>query len=168
VLTRPTAPDSQPAPHVRPLPGGKTFIVTWNRPAEPNGIIFRYELHQRLFPALPDDRGKSVYTSSPSTNPGASNLRNATITGLVPFTWYEFRVVTYTAEVSGDTASNWTKQRTAEAGKVLGHSLYDNDECKYVPGKYTRRQQALNIQICLAILRIHSSLIFNLLFFIIL
>ena len=123
ILTRPTAPDSQPAPDVFPLPGGKSFIVTWDRPAEPNGIIFRYELHQRLFPALPDDRGKLVYSSAPSTNPGASNLRNTTVTGLAPFTWYEFRVVTYTAEVSGDTASNWTKQRTAEAGKVLGANL---------------------------------------------
>jgi hypothetical protein len=72
-----------------------------------------------LFPALPDNGGKLVYSSSPSTNPGADNLRNTTISGLIPFTWYEFRVVTYTAQVSGDTASNWTRQRTAEAGKVL-------------------------------------------------
>ncbi len=118
-LTRPTAPDNQPAPDVVALPGGKSFIVTWDKPAEPNGIIFRYELHQRLFPALPDNGGKLVYSSSPSTNPGADNLRNTTISGLIPFTWYEFRVVTYTAQVSGDTASNWTRQRTAEAGKVL-------------------------------------------------
>lgn len=119
ILTRPTAPDSQPAPDVIPLPGGKSFAVTWREPAEPNGMIFRYELHLRVFPALPGDGWSVEYSSSPSVNPGAENLRNTTVTGLKPFTLYELRVVTFTADVSGDTASNWTIQRTAEAGKGL-------------------------------------------------
>ena len=117
ILTHSTRPDSQPAPHLFPLPGGNSFIVTWDKPKEPNGVIFRYELYKRLLRAHSDSNGEIVYSSSPSANPGADNLRNTTITGLVPFTWYEFRVVTFTSQVGGDTASNWTSQRTAEAGK---------------------------------------------------
>ena len=119
ILTRPTRPDSQPAPNVVPLPGGESFIITWEKPAEPNGIINLYELYRRRFVSgRPDNSATMVHHSSPSVNPGASDLRNTTDTGLVPFTWYEYRVRTYTAQVSGDTASNWTRQRTAEAGKV--------------------------------------------------
>ena len=116
IVTRPTRPDSQPAPHVVPIPGGESFIVTWEKPAEPNGKISLYELYRRNVPSLPGDSGRSVHRSFPSANPGASDLRNTTDAGLIPFTSYEYRVVTHTAQVSGDTASNWTRQRTAEAG----------------------------------------------------
>ncbi|XP_028396319.1 LOW QUALITY PROTEIN: usherin-like [Dendronephthya gigantea] len=115
VLTSQTAPDSQPAPNLVPLPGGTSFVVSWDEPAEPNGRIFQYELLKRLFPSHPDNRGKVAYRSHPLENPGADNLRNTTIRGLIPFTWYEFQVVSYTAQVAGDTASNWTRGRTAEA-----------------------------------------------------
>ena len=114
VHTRPTRPDSQPAPQVASLPGGETVQVYWKEPAKPNGRIFRYELYMRGTPFT--GQGTLKYTSSPAHDPDPSKFRNTTVDGLTPFTEYEFQVKTYTADVSGDTSSNWTRHRTGEGG----------------------------------------------------
>ena len=115
VNTKPTRPDSQPPPTVTSLPGGQSVQVTWDDPDKPNGRIFRYELYMRGEPFVGE--GRQIYVSSPAHDPDPSRFRNATVAGLTPFTWYEFRVRTYTADVSGDTASNWTRHRSGEGSK---------------------------------------------------
>ena len=106
--TRSAAPDSQPAPYLTPLEGGQSIHVYWDPPAQPNGVIQFYDLFMR---------------QSPFNNAGATQAtklnplqRNFTVTGLRPYTEYEFRVVSYTSQVKGDTSSTWTRTRTLENG----------------------------------------------------
>ena len=108
--TRSAAPDSQPAPYATALADGKSVLVSWDAPSRPNGVILFYDLYMRL---------------SPFTDPGTTQgvklnplQRNYTVSGLRPYTFYEFRVVSYTAQVSGDTSSTWTRLRTLENGKL--------------------------------------------------
>ncbi len=107
--TRSARPDSQPAPYVTPLTGGQSVFVYWDAPAQPNGVILFYDLFMR----------QSPFTGSGTTQALKLNPlhRNYTVTGLTPYTLYEFRVVSYTAQVSGDTSSSWTRVRTQENSK---------------------------------------------------
>ena len=106
--TRSAAPDSQPAPYLTPLDGGQSIHVYWDSPAEPNGVIQFYDLFMRQSPF--NDAGT---TQATKLNPAQ---RNYTVTGLRPYTEYEFRVVSYTSQVKGDTSSSWTRTRTLENG----------------------------------------------------
>ena len=108
VSTRAAAPDSQPAPYVTPLPGGKVVFVHWDPPAQPNGRIQFYDLYYHPVPKI---GGDIVFNTLNTAN------RNYTVTSLKPYTLYEFRVICYTAQVKGSTASNWTTVRTLEGGK---------------------------------------------------
>ena len=109
--TRSARPDSQPAPYTRPLARGQSVFVYWDAPARPNGVILFYDLFMR----------QSPFTGSGTTQ--ALKLdplnRNYIVTGLVPYTEYEFRIVSYTAQVSGDTPSTWTRVRTLENGEYF-------------------------------------------------
>ncbi|KAK3721659.1 hypothetical protein QZH41_003681 [Actinostola sp. cb2023] len=113
VKTRQAAPDSQPMPDITLILGGESVIVTWNEPAVPNGKVFRYDMYMRAHPF--SGSGNAITPSSPV------DVRNMTVTKLVPYTLYEFRVVSYTAEVNGDTSSAWKRVRTAE-GVPTGES----------------------------------------------
>ena len=109
VATRSAAPDSQPAPYCTPLSGGRSIYVYWDPPAQPNGRLLFYDLYVRGAPF--SDAGRTVAVN---LNPQA---RNYTVTGLRPYTLYEFRVRSYTSQVKGDTDSNWTRIRTLQSGK---------------------------------------------------
>lgn len=115
ILTRPTLPDFQPEPTVTSLPGGNAVEVQWDEPPEPNGRILRYELWMRV--AGSSGVGTLKYNSNPAHDSNPLNFRRANVTGLVPFTEYEFRVRTFTAQVSGDRASEWKLHRTGEGSK---------------------------------------------------
>ena len=91
------------------------MTVEWERPAEPNGRIFRYELYMRWAPFT--GSGSEMYSSSPAHDSDSSTFRKTNVTDLSPFTEYGFRVRTYTADVDGDRASDWTRHRTGEGSK---------------------------------------------------
>ncbi|XP_048585709.1 usherin isoform X2 [Nematostella vectensis] len=110
ITTLTTAPDFQPMPTVSPQPGGTVVHVTWDEPPVPNGNIYMYEIYMRGRPF--SGAGTLKFKLYPQNNP--EDPRNTSVSGLTPFTEYEFRVVTYTAPTSGDTSSEWRRQRTAE------------------------------------------------------
>ena len=108
--TRSAAPDSQPAPYLTPLDGGQSIYVYWDPPAEPNGVIQFYDLFMRQSPF-----NTAGATQATKLNP---LQRNFTVTRLRPYTEYEFRVVSYTSPVRGDTSSTWARTRTLENGTL--------------------------------------------------
>ena len=109
--TRSAAPDSQPAPYLTPLEGGQSIYVYWDPPAEPNGVVQFYDLFMRRSPS--SDAGTTQGTKLNQAQ------RNFTVTGLRPYTDYDFRVVSYTSQVKGDTSSTWASTRTLENGLIL-------------------------------------------------
>ena len=115
IVTAPTLPDFQPAPNVTSFPGGKAVEVQWDEPPEPNGRVLRYELYMRSSPF--QGVGTLKYNSNPAHDSNPVHFRKTNVTGLQPFTEYEFRVITTTAQVSGDRASDWTRHRTGEGSE---------------------------------------------------
>ena len=110
ILTLPTLPDFQPAPNVTSFPGGTAVTVEWDEPPVPNGRILRYELYMRAAPFT--SGGVLKFNSNP-----AHDSKKTNVTGLMPFTEYEFMVRTFTAQVRGDIASEWTRHKTGEGSK---------------------------------------------------
>ena len=108
VSTRSAAPDSQPAPYVSLGTGGMSAVVTWDAPSQPNGEINFYDLYQRASPFT--GQGNSIGVQLKPEN------RTFQVTGLLPYTEYEFRIVSQTTQVKGSTSSNWTRIRTLEGG----------------------------------------------------
>ena len=132
--TRSTAPESQPAPYLRAQVGGLSVYVYWDTPAQPNGVIQFYDLFMRHSPFS----GPGT-TQATKLNP---TQRNFTVHGLRPYTEYEFRVVSYTSQVKGDTTSTWTRVRTLENGKkaialslLFYQSDYPKETAVWVPDK---------------------------------
>ena len=108
VSTRSAAPDSQPAPYVSLGTGGTSAVVTWDAPSQPNGEINFYDLYQRASPFT--GQGNSIGVQLKPEN------RTFQVTGLLPYTEYEFRIISQTSQVKGSTSSNWTRIRTLEGG----------------------------------------------------
>ena len=94
-------PDGLKAPNVTVL-NSSSVHVTWQEPALPNGRVVSYELNRR------SERGVETLLF---TGLGFS----FTVSGLEPFTDYEFRVEARTSAGSG--SSNWTPIKTFEDGK---------------------------------------------------
>lgn len=110
ISTRSAAPDSQPAPYLNTVTGGTGVVITWDAPSQPNGEIQFYDLYQRSHPFTGEGNTVGVQLKP--------NHRSHAVNGLQPYMEYEFRVVSYTAQVSGSTSSNWTRVRTSEGGKI--------------------------------------------------
>ncbi|XP_066923568.1 usherin-like [Clytia hemisphaerica] len=106
ISTKSAAPDSQPAPYVRLLTGGTSLVVTWDAPSRPNGEIQFYDLMQRNAPFQGEGNTLGVRLTPDN--------RTFDVTGLLPYTEYELRIVAYTTQVKGSTTSNWTRIRTLE------------------------------------------------------
>lgn len=94
-------PDGLKAPNVTVL-NSTSVYVTWQEPALPNGRLVSYELNRR------GERGveRLLFTGLGF---------NFTVTGLEPFTDYEFRVKASTSAGSG--SSDWTPIKTFEDGE---------------------------------------------------
>jgi usherin len=103
VQTAEAAPTSQPPPNVATL-SDTQLSLTWEAPAEPNGVILGYRIFQREAPF--EDDGVQIMNVDAATQSLAVN-------DLEPFTRYQFRVESYTKE--GGTSSEWTEGRTGEA-----------------------------------------------------
>ncbi|MFT7813012.1 usherin [Arapaima gigas] len=127
VTTSQAAPRLQAAPRVHA--GGATLLyVDWDPPAQPNGVIVRYELFMRGPVELGDAGNRSapeqrVFHStgwlSPQPTAGstsgtmpASPQNTATVSGLEPFSSYQFRVLS--VNMASSTLSDWTTGRTDE------------------------------------------------------
>nr|XP_047132108.1 usherin isoform X3 [Hydra vulgaris] len=115
IITLFTAPDSQPAPHLLPLPGGTSVIVFWDAPEKPNGQIQFYEIFIRTEPFLGDG---NLIASNLSINNLTFKVEN-----LKPFLYYEFRVVSYTS-ILNSVSSNWSKIRTSEGVPAGENAIY--------------------------------------------
>ena len=107
VRTLEAPPTFQPAPNVTSL-SSSSLLITWDIPNEPNGIITRYEVHQRNAPFVGE--GFIVGTV-------LSGVERFTVNDLRPFTVYEFRVVSYSG--GGGTPSEWSIGITDEDSESL-------------------------------------------------
>ncbi|XP_013375386.1 PREDICTED: usherin isoform X1 [Chinchilla lanigera] len=97
----------------------------WGPPAEPNGIVIKYELHMKRSGSTEEHR---VFQSSgwlgprPSAEPADGNAQRppqtaATVAGLEPHTEYAFKV---SAEnMVGSVSSAWISERTGESAPVF-------------------------------------------------
>ncbi len=80
----------------------RNATATWSPPTSPNGIILSYRLEYRLL------LGSMVTTAADVS----ASVTEATATGLLPVTTYEFRVVA--TNVIGDGESEWVLVITGE------------------------------------------------------
>lgn len=97
----PTFPDIQ----------SEYVVVSWNPPANPNGVLTRYDVSYR--PLL----GDIVFHESLPANTTQTN-----VTGLEPFTIYEFRIEVYNN--AGKASSDFTDAQTLEgAPEGLGNII---------------------------------------------
>ena len=86
----------------------RNVTATWSPPEMPNGIITSYELHYRLaFVSMLNGPGEPVLAA---VVPG--NITTATVTGLLPASIYEFRLVAVNSVAEGE--SEWFLIVTAE------------------------------------------------------
>ncbi|XP_076156222.1 usherin [Alosa pseudoharengus] len=128
VVTAQIPPLHQAPPRVRALGPGEVE-VEWDPPAQPNGVIIRYELFMRGPLQAPDNDTvapppeERVFLSSGWLNPqplmhsANENVLSppqggTNVSSLEPFSWYAFRVLT--VNMAGSVLSEWTAIRTAE------------------------------------------------------
>ena len=107
VRTLEAPPTFQSAPNVTSL-SSSSLLITWDIPAEPNGILTRYDIVQRNSPFVGEGFAVGMVL-----NRG----ERFTVNGLRPFTVYEFQVVSYTG--GGGTASEWTNGITDEDSESI-------------------------------------------------
>ena len=107
IMSAETAPAFQPAPNVIVI-NSTSVRVSWEAPSQPNGVITMYEIFQRVSPFS----GDGILVQSVS-----ANVRYLVVSGLEPFTVYEFSVISHTS--AGGTQSIWVQGTTNEEGKYL-------------------------------------------------
>lgn len=105
VETAEAPPTFQPAPSVVTL-SATALSVQWSAPDQPNGVIIRYDVFQREAPF--EGGGVEVATVN-------SSVFMVEVSGLLPFTTYQFSVESHTA--AGGTRSEWSEGTTAQSGK---------------------------------------------------
>ncbi|XP_071790086.1 usherin-like isoform X2 [Asterias amurensis] len=111
------------------------FLITWEPPSEPNGIITHYELFMRGLPGPDGSRDPPVTrifhpagyynprpTVTPLETPADPPATNYTQDGLDPFTVYEFKATARNAAGTGE--SDWVPARTLEASPVSTPAPY--------------------------------------------
>ncbi|XP_062312043.1 usherin-like, partial [Osmerus eperlanus] len=127
LLTAPAPPQDQPPPRLNAT-GPHQIHACWDPPAQPNGVIIKYEillrgpmeLQENLTSPAPE---QSVFISSGwldlSIPPGSANgsadpppESSAVVTGLQPFSTYQLRVLT--VNMAGSVTSDWSSVRTEE------------------------------------------------------
>ena len=106
VQTLQAAPRLQTPPVVTAL-NSTAVRVEWTTPTSPNGLLIQYDVRKREVPFS----GNGVLVQSV----GAA-VFSLVVGGLVPFTTFQFAVVSYT--VGGGAQSDWTAGTTNETGKV--------------------------------------------------
>ncbi|XP_048212729.1 usherin [Perognathus longimembris pacificus] len=96
----------------------------WTSPLDPNGIIIRYELYMRRLGSTEESQvfqSRGWFNPHPfsrSANEHAEKWPQMTahITGLEPYTEYEFRVLA--VNMAGSVSSAWISERTGESVPV--------------------------------------------------
>ena len=95
------------------------ITVNWVEPAQPNGIIVKYEIYIRSSPFVGDGLLIGVVSGDVSF---------FTIDTLQPFVEYEFSVASFTS--AGGKRSEWTREMTEEAGVYIV-VLHHYHECMH-------------------------------------
>ncbi|XP_058131204.1 usherin [Dasypus novemcinctus] len=129
VTTAQAPPQRQRPPDVQKT-SSTELHVEWSPPREPNGIIIRYELYMKRLSSSGEIMsaesqvfqsggwlGFHPFTKSASENALKPPQTTTVITGLEPFTRYEFRVLA--VNMAGSVSSAWTSERTEESAPLL-------------------------------------------------
>ena len=111
IQTLQAPPTFQPAPNVTAV-SSSSLLITWDIPDEPNGIIARYDIFQRNDPFTGNGFIIGTVTSS---------VPQFVVNQLLPFTAYEFSVVSYTE--GGGAQSEWSRGTTEEDGECTVFGL---------------------------------------------
>ncbi len=106
IRTEEDVPESQTPPTLTII-NSSAIQVTWIEPMQPNGVIVKYELLQRVFPFA--DIGMSIANIS-------NNILSFAVRNLQSFTDYEFSVSSFTSV--GGKQSDWTRGKTGESGEL--------------------------------------------------
>ena len=105
VKTLEAAPEGQYQPRLIAR-GPSAIDVMWDRPAEPNGVIYQYKIHRRPFGVTSNGLLINVVDGETFTFTNAGPE-------LQSYTEYEYRITAVNR--IGETTSNWVKVRTLEA-----------------------------------------------------
>ncbi|XP_002760562.4 usherin [Callithrix jacchus] len=129
VTTAQAPPQRLSPPKVQTISSTELHIE-WYPPTELNGIIIRYELYMRRLRSSEETTSEEsrVFQSSGWLSPHSfaeSSYENAlkppqtatTVTGLEPYTKYEFRVLA--VNMAGSVSSAWVSERTGESAPVF-------------------------------------------------
>lgn len=107
ITTLEASPEFQPAPTIIALNSSSVQIM-WEAPKQPNGEIVMYQVDQRLV---------NNSENSTTVNTVPANIFQLIVSGLEPYTFYEYRIISFTN--GGGTSSIWVQIRTLEAGKLI-------------------------------------------------
>ncbi|KAM9212500.1 usherin [Dugong dugon] len=129
VTTAQAPPQGLSPPRVRKTSSTELHIE-WVPPSEPNGIILRYELYMKRLSSNGETSSAESrvfqnsgwlsphpFTESANENALQPPQTATVITGLEPYTSYEFRVLA--VNMAGSVSSAWTSERTGESVPVF-------------------------------------------------
>ncbi|XP_055085949.1 usherin [Periophthalmus magnuspinnatus] len=127
LLTASAPPQNQPPPNVTTT-GPHTLNASWEPPAQPNGVITKYEVFLRgpfeSYNLSRQTAEELVFTSSGWLDLSMSHITetnsstipppesSSMVTGLQAFSTYQIRVVS--SNMAGSVTSQWTTARTME------------------------------------------------------